>query len=364
METFVWVILYIFTLSLSIVCSSLLMQYSLAETAQLETIMLFASCNGICFIMYYSTVELFMFLCFKPRYQSMTVEYNDLQHAETEVMKGKPKLHIRDVWVLVYGLGTCFYVVTYVITCMHLLSLQTLTYGLFLIMVQEIASSHQRIWAAENLIYGLAGIIAFVAVFIKGVDMNFRHWSIPFLELNLFQIVLGVLLPFLASFLYVHVKVDTRYSFEGLFELCKFGFPFYFILCVFTVITSKMFQCDMDFTVYLFEKHLPVTILLSPAAVLLANLLIVEALIKNHMVDVMISLSFSFTLIELIHNGQNQIALVSMILTLLALFVRLTLFAKKPVHKTHVELKPAFSINDEDEPVIASPKEVATSDRP
>lgn len=349
MEPFVWVLAYEFVLCICIINSSLLMQYSLSNTAKAESILLFSALNGMCFMVYYVCMCIFQALCARKRRNRYKVEYNDLQTCVTEVVKGRPKLHIEDVWVLVYGLGLCFFTISLVSTCMYLLSLQTLMYGLALIVGHEIASSTKKLLHPENIMYCLVSLICLAAVFIKGIDHNYHHWAAPFLDVNIFEIVFGIFLPLMISFMFVHVKIDTRYSFEGIFELCEFGFPFYFIMCVFTASLFKLYQCNLDFSLFLYETHLPVTLVFSPFPLLLTFLMIMEALMKNHMVDVMISFAFSYTLMELVHNGQNQIALISMVLSLVAFFIRLSLFARQKPEEVPVKPVAEYVINDEEE---------------
>lgn len=74
-------------------------------------------------------------------------QHNDVGD-DNDFVHGRPRLHMSDVWTLVYGLGFTYYVVNYVFTCRDLLSLQSFVWGLTSCVFIEIIQSEEPLLSA------------------------------------------------------------------------------------------------------------------------------------------------------------------------------------------------------------------------
>lgn len=348
-----WIIMFIFALTTSIISLGSLMRYTLEPPVDLQSNVLFSSFNLVVFMFYYFTLETFRQCFFRKRRRRTGGEYNDLQHAETEFQKGRPRLHMNDVWVLVYGVGICYYVINYVFTCLDLLSMQFIGYGIFLLIIQEVASSGKSVLHGDNVLYLMGACFMFVAMIIKGSDKGYEHVAVPFQKSDLWTISYGIILPFCTIVIFLNIKIDNKYTFGDFYELCEFGFPFAYIMAVTTTLMWKLYNCTKDVYGLFLSAHLPVTLCVTPFPMLVIIVLCMEAVLKNHVLDVFISLCMASSILDLAKDSQNQLAVVSIILTWIGLIIRMSLFLRKKQpqkNETRRELQepPAVHVIDDE----------------
>ena len=143
MQGITWVITYHIALVSSIVSVGFLTLQIFNWPASMELNVIFSSMNMLAFATLYTVYEVIKCVaCKNCRRKCINNEYNSITKAETDMMQGRPRLLMQDVWILVYGVGLCFFVISYVSTCMDLLSIQFFAYGLVLLVASEIVGSH------------------------------------------------------------------------------------------------------------------------------------------------------------------------------------------------------------------------------
>lgn len=332
MHPVVWSGLYLSVLSCSFLALGLLMRYSVTmkNEKQLDLNLMVSSWTSMVFWGYYMMFQLAKMCCSNQRQKTFydrrepNSEYNNLQMGETEILKGRPRLHISDVWIFVYGIGLSFYTMNYVLTNIDVLSTQVLAYALFLVVIYEIGISPKPICHSDNAMYMITCFIPVTAMLIKGADIGFPQITNPFKHADSKAVVYGWLLPMICASVFVNIKREQRYSFGDLYDLCELGFPFTFILACMTAVLNQWYtNSDLAKSMFI-EPHVPVTILLSPLALLLIYVLVIEAVIKNHVLDPLLCLGFATSFLDLLQDSGNQIALVSFILSACAIVIRLS----------------------------------------
>lgn len=320
-----WILLYYITLVSSIVGFGFLTLYNFHWPATMELNILFSSLNMIIFAIFYVLFECVKcILCRRCHRRCINHEYSNLTKGETDIVAGRPRLLMQDVWVLVYGVGLCFYVIAYVSTCMDLLSMQFFAYGLLMVIVQEIATTGMSFCAPENVLYAMSAGICTIGMVVKGLQDDYLHFTAPVKEQNLLIIMYGVCLPYTLFIFMLGVKGNKKYMIGNMYDLCEFGFPFAIILSVCTCGTFKMFNCDTNWGIEFEPSMLSLTV--TPIALLVIFISVIEALQNAHILDTLISYILAAGLFDLIRDSTNKFAFISLSLGLIAMVVRLSLF--------------------------------------
>jgi hypothetical protein len=211
--------------------------------------------------------------------------------------------------------------------------MQFLGYGIFLVVIQEIASSSKSFYHGDNVLYFLGACFMFVALIIKGSDTGYEHVSNPFIKKDLWTIAYGICLPLISIIILVTIKVENRYTFGDFYELCEFGFPFASIMAMSTAMTWQLYNCNTPISPVMLSTHVPVTVCIAPFPMLAIVVLCMECVLKSHILDMFISLCMASAILDLAENPQDKNATISIVLTWIGLVIRMSLFLKQPKEK-------------------------------
>ena len=166
---------------------------------------------------------------------------------------------------------------------------------------------------------------------IKGIENDYLHFTAPIKSQNFLIIIYGIILPFTMFMLMLGVKGNKKYTIGNIYDLCEFGFPFSYILCMCTGATFKMYNCQSAISL-----EINPLILVTPLPLLIIFLSVIEALQNDHILDTLTSFTLATGLFDLIRDSTNKYALISMILGMMAFVIRLTMFI--PMVKKHVNI--------------------------
>jgi hypothetical protein len=151
---------------------------------------------------------------------------------------------------------------------------------------------------------------------------------------------------FLAVLILLGLKSNKKYTFSTLYELCEFGFPFAFILSLCTLCAHHLnYDGNMSFMQYT-NTHLLVTAGFSPIPFLIVIVFVIEAVMTTHIIDVLLSFAIAVGIFDVSQTPDNQTNLISLILSLFALTVRLTLLASTAKTST-IAIEKTSELTDE-----------------
>lgn len=159
-----------------------------------------------------------------------------------------PRLTIRNVWVLVYGLGFVLFIAGYCFIGLHPICLAFAGWGMGVLGVDELvcpAASLRSIHSYSRFVALLLSLVALVLVSADLLDsVVLKYVS----TLDIYSIFFGLVLPFGSQFILIIVRDDRRYSLGSVVEVCEFGFPFTAFLGIFHlgVAYGQRFQSESD----------------------------------------------------------------------------------------------------------------------
>lgn len=331
-------LIYTFVLLSSILLLYALNKYSFPTDIDLQTNVMYSSLTLLVLLIYYVCIDCFV-TCTPAKWglQRRTRghhDYSDVSRDSVHIIHGKPRLHMDDVWILVYGVGISYFVTNYVCTCRQLVSLEFFMFGLYLLIIYELLGPS---CTTANIIYFLASNLAFIGVVIQCIFDNFVDIVTPVTLNDWFGVLFGMIVPLGGVLLLCAIKSNKKFNIGSIVEVCEFGLPFSGIIAMLMFVS--MYQLYMEkkdeaFVHYL-ETNFIVTVLLSPIPLMLILLLIVEAVVNNHILDVLISISMASNIIQLSLDAQSQSALISTILCFCAFVLRLTIFTELITKKSN-----------------------------
>jgi hypothetical protein len=318
----------------------ILNRYSFPTEIDLQTNVMYSSLTLLVLLAYYLFIDCFI-VCTPVKWglHKRTRghnDYSDVSRDSMHVIHGKPRLHMDDVWILVYGVGFSYFVINYVCTCRQVMSLDFFTLGVYLLIGYELLASSFTMCTNANLVYLMAANLTFAGVIIEITLSGYVTLVNTIEQRDWFSVTFGMLLPFIGVLIMYCIKGNKKYNLGSIVEICEFGLPFSGIIAL--LIFVSMYQLyihnkDVEFVHYL-QTNFIATVLVSPIPLALVLLLLVEAVVNNHVLDVLISVSVASNIIQLAENEQSQSALISIILTFCAILLRLTIFtefiSKKP----------------------------------
>lgn len=149
------------------------------------------------------------------------------------VVQGLPRLTIRNVWVLVYGLGLVFFVTGYCMLGLHQVCLASIALAMGILAIEELVCPrihHTAIYTSMRVACLLTGIVALVLVSCEAMNGDIMTFA---RTVDLYSILFGLCLPFVAQFLMGTVRDFRHYALGSIIEVCEFGFPFAAFLGIF-----------------------------------------------------------------------------------------------------------------------------------
>lgn len=319
-------LVYILVLTASIYSLACLNLYTFPGEYSMEVVVAYTSLTMVSFYVYY---VLYHCVCvFLPiswlwkRRDHGNSDYNDIHIPDHTITYGRPRLYMKDVWLFVYGVGFSYYVIGYVMVCKNLLCTQSYTLGLFILVFVEVC---RQGWSPRNMIYCGAAILVLVGTMIKGSGDGYVYISNMFDTKDLATFTYGVVGPLISSCVIVQLDSNKKYTIGGIYELCELGFPFACILSTFPIIVFR----NLSGTTLNYDiNHLCLTALISPIPLLIVIVFIVEAMLKSHILDVLLSFSLASSVFELVVDGTNTMSLVAITLSVAAFVIRMSLLSK------------------------------------
>lgn len=158
------------------------------------------------------------------------------------------RLNIRNVWVLVYGLGFVIFITGYCFMGLHPVCLSFIGFAIGVLCVDELLCprSELRMWylTARSIVLFLVmfSLVSVSMIFLESTVTNYVK------TLDIYSMVFGMIFPFASQFILILIRDIRRYSLGTVIEVCEFGFPFTAFLGVFhlCVAYGQLYQSDKD----------------------------------------------------------------------------------------------------------------------
>lgn len=210
-------------------------------------------------LLYYFVIKFFYHVCYPPKQRHRRVmlvqrdnsnSYLDLQEASstTELVLGIPRLTIKNVWTLVYGVGFILFVSGYCMLGLHPFCLACVGLAMSILAIDELVCPRRTL----NKLYTSARYAALLTVIVSLLLVTFDLINtvlVTFVaDLDLYSLVFGLCLPFASQFLMIAVRDSRRYSLGSVVEVCEFGLPFTAFLGIFhlSVAYGQRYQIISD----------------------------------------------------------------------------------------------------------------------
>lgn len=310
---------YVLVLTVNIVVSSLLHTFSFPESFRsLQMGVMYSSMSFMFLILYYFVFE--GLRCCLPRswglgrrisgdYYSGSSSYSDLDTRRgAEILQGRPRLLIGDVWSIVYGLGFSYFTLNYVLICHSSSAVISCACGFVFLVTHEIVTGGWLIFTKHNLIYYLSAFLSLIGVLMHSAQWEFRDiYDMVMVKREPFEIGFGLILPFVNTVLMMTIGSSRKYSLGGVYELSEFGMPFACILSMLLFSCMYNLQGPDEQELWTFmSRKMFLTLLVSPISLFGIILLVVHAVVRKHCVDVLISMCVAWGVVNLVQDHQGH----------------------------------------------------------
>jgi len=164
--------------------------------------------------------------------------YHNME-GRTEIVMGVPKLTIENIWILVYGLGSVFFVVSYSFLGVEPVSLTFIGLSMGVLCIDELVTPRtemHKLYALVRIASFLGGLTSVCLVFVDTFQDVAKRF---FTASNWTAAATCVGLPFLSQFLMLCVRDFRRFTLGGVLEMCEFGLPFAVILSLCVLWTAE-----------------------------------------------------------------------------------------------------------------------------
>jgi len=347
--------MYIATLTSCILMLSGLNFYSFPEKVDLPTTVMYSSLVMVSLMIYYFII-LTVIMCSPKKWgwhrHNTNNEYSDLARGEVELVHGKPRLHMDDVWILVYGVGFSYFVINYVCTCRHLVSLEALMSGLCLLIGCELCLESIQVCNNKRIVYLFATCLTYIGIIVRNALDNYSDLVQPIMNSDWFFVGFGICLPFWSICLMAGIKINKKFTIGGIIDLCEFGLPFSCIvaLLLFSCMYQLYFSNQDKTIIHTLQNDFLVTFFVSPIPLVLCIILIIEAVVKCHVIDVLISMQLASCVIQIAVNPESQSGLISTFMVFCGLITRLMIFTNliqsKSPNVTNHPVTPMLPVDD------------------
>ena len=260
------------------------------------------------------------------------------------MVQGLPRLTIRNVWVLVYGLGLVFFVTGYCMLGLHQVCLASIALAMGVLAIEELVCPRIRytaVYTSMRVACLLTGLVALVLVSCEVLNEDVMLYV---RTVDLYSILFGLCLPFAAQFLMGIVRDFRHYALGSMMEVCEFGFPFAAFLGLFHlgVAYGQRFQLTSEVTApppfeygslfnesldyyYWYHKNLsgqsalrtdgPVILFFGIAPLLIVPSVVcyVSCVLEGSSIDPLLSLSLALCVQHIIPNQAGRVATASTI---------------------------------------------------
>jgi hypothetical protein len=257
-------------------------------------------------------------------------DYRDTSRDSSELIGGMPRLTMRNIWGLVYGLGIVLFVFCYVLAGEQLVTLYSFSLGLVILCGQELISSRRPSDPVEVGIYIVITLFCFVSVLLVVVDSNTNSSMGDIYPSGLIPFIGGIVIPLVSPVFVCVIKYNTVYGLGSVMEICEFALPFMCILAGTSLIAEGVPVINADKTSLLCA-------ILSPLLVVPAIITLVSSVLENRALDVLIPITLIVAIQYLLTDMENSMALCSIILSAVAMVCRI--YSKEDgIQTKHAEL--------------------------
>lgn len=340
METVDFTLAYILILTGSMYSIACLNMYTFPGSYDMPVVIMYTSTTVVMFFFYYCIYLLFIHILpvryLIRRRDHGNSDYNDIQIPDPTVTYGRPRLYMKDVWLFVYGVGFSYYVISYVMTFSNLLCGQSYSLGLFCLVFFEIS---RQGWTPRNMIYCGAALLVLIGTLLKGSNYGYVYFTNMIVTKDIHMLLYGVAFPLASSVPIILLDTNKKYTFGGIYELCELGFPFMFIVALVPAVSFYEYTINHASTFGYDINHLYVTMFASPVPLFIVIVFTIEAMLKSHIIDVLLSFSLASSAFELVLDSTNPMSLIAIALSVSAFVIRMSLLTKLiPTNNTNVAM--------------------------
>ena len=167
------------------------------------------------------------------------------------------RLTIRNVWVLVYGLGFVFFITGYCFLGLQPVCLTFIGLAVGVLSVDEILCPRrefQNWYSASRSLVLLITLVSLVLVASSVLDSVVSRYIST---MDIYSLVFGLLFPFCSQFILIIIRDSQHHTLDSVLEVCEFGFPFTAFLGIFhlCVAYGQRYQSDSDaISVYYYNQ--------------------------------------------------------------------------------------------------------------
>jgi hypothetical protein len=263
-------------------------------------------------------------------YRPPEQNYTDMtEHSRTQIIQGRPRLRIDDIWIIVYGVGLSYFSINYIFSCRDLLASTMITYAILMCIGTDIVISSVDLINMKNMMIALAACVCSISFGINFANDNFLIWRQVFLQNDIFSIVFRISIPFIGILFLNLLQDNKKITYTGAYELSEFGIPFASIIA-FTFVIGNDSVLKSPTSIYnLFETEQMMTaVFLGPLPLISIILCMIDAILRRHNIDVFVSFTISTGILTLIANKHSIIGKIYLGCGLLAFILRLMSFIR------------------------------------
>ena len=158
------------------------------------------------------------------------------------------RLTIRNVWVLVYGLGFVFFITGYCFLGLQPVCLTFIGLAIGVLSVDELLCPRREMphwYTTARFLTLLCTLLALILVSAPILDSAVSSYVTT---MDVYSMVFGLIFPFCSQFILIIIRDSRRYTLGTVIEVCEFGFPFTAFLGIFhlCVAYGERYQADSD----------------------------------------------------------------------------------------------------------------------
>ena len=257
---------------------------------------------------------------------------------------------MQNVWILVYGLGIVFYVLTYCFVGIQPVCFSCMSISLGVVCIDEITNTNKKYIKLYLLGRGFIILGTLTAVAMITIDLSSGLMDQYFDNLDLFSLFFGIILPFAIQFIMLAVKDHRQYTIGTLLEVCEFGLPFSCILSVAYLFTcyGHNFQLNSQYnqtinwnlnqtlnTINKTENDI-LFYMVSPFLVIPAVIMFTSAILDDCAIDSLLSISMAMSVEHFITSKPSIYAIYSLVVNLVLILLRMAFEFEKcsnPIHQ-------------------------------
>lgn len=307
--------------------------YNKSDTV-LDTIH-YSSLASIGCLVYY--IVFFLFRDLTPKHWGLhTHPTHASEYSDFERM-GRPFLTVTSVFNVVYGLGFAFYVTSYSISSVSLMS------TLILVLSLMILSYHEVLYPLRSTNNKFSVILCrFLVIFLMvlGVVLGMGFDKLGTYSTKNGTFIWDFVFPLCTFYLYFGVKSNDNVCLGGTWELCEFGLPIMSMQAIMFLLVERSVESSIskNSTLPDFTNKEAITLTLAPFPLVACFWNLLRALFKNSIVDVLVGVGTVTAFARLIDRGTDAYTVSSIMCVCSAMFIRLFTAATPLTEKLQINM--------------------------